>query len=238
MARIRTIKPEFWTDEKIVELSFPARLAFIGLWNHADDYGRMEYKPASLKYRIFPADRLDFDKLVRELEAAGMVQVYEANGAQCLQIANFDKHQKVDHRTESKIPAPPVSTESPRIPPNPPLGKEGNGRERKGMVGATAPRFDLFWKAYPKRVGKGAAEKAWAKCAEHHDAILADLSRRKWGDPQFIPYPTTYLNQRRWEDEAADAPRMPTQEEREAADRRAADIAAKARADADKRLDL
>ena len=32
MPRIRTIKPEFWTDEKIIELSLPARLLFIGLW--------------------------------------------------------------------------------------------------------------------------------------------------------------------------------------------------------------
>jgi len=54
MPRIRTIKPEFWTDDKIVELSFPARLLFIGLWNFCDDWGRMEYKPKSIKLRIFP----------------------------------------------------------------------------------------------------------------------------------------------------------------------------------------
>jgi hypothetical protein len=41
MARIRTIKPEFWTDEKIVECSFEARLMFIGMFNFADDKGNL-----------------------------------------------------------------------------------------------------------------------------------------------------------------------------------------------------
>jgi hypothetical protein len=41
MARIRTIKPEFWTDEKVVECSFEARLMFIGMFNFADDKGNL-----------------------------------------------------------------------------------------------------------------------------------------------------------------------------------------------------
>ena len=39
MARIRTIKPEFWIDDVIVELPFETRLLFIGIWNFADDAG-------------------------------------------------------------------------------------------------------------------------------------------------------------------------------------------------------
>ena len=63
MARIRTIKPEFWTDEKIVELSAFARLLFIGLWNFADDAGRMEFSAKRLKMQIFPADDVDISAL-------------------------------------------------------------------------------------------------------------------------------------------------------------------------------
>lgn len=37
MPRIRTIKPEYWTSEQVLDLSIPARLAFIGLWNFCDD---------------------------------------------------------------------------------------------------------------------------------------------------------------------------------------------------------
>lgn len=39
MARIRTIKPEFWTAEQVMELSRDARLLFIGMWNFCDDAG-------------------------------------------------------------------------------------------------------------------------------------------------------------------------------------------------------
>ena len=59
MARIRTVKPEFWTDEKVVECSIPARLLFIGLFNFANDMGCLERSPKRLKMQIFPADALD-----------------------------------------------------------------------------------------------------------------------------------------------------------------------------------
>ena len=56
MARIRTIKPEFWEDEKIGRLPIPCRLFFIGCWNFADDYGVIKGNPALLKSQIFPYD--------------------------------------------------------------------------------------------------------------------------------------------------------------------------------------
>ena len=56
MARIRTIKPEFWEDEKLVMLPLGCRLFFIGTWNFADDLGVLRYNPVLLKSRIFPLD--------------------------------------------------------------------------------------------------------------------------------------------------------------------------------------
>lgn len=68
--------------------------------------------------------------------------------------------------------------------------------------------FDEFWQAYPKRVGKGAAEKSWQKLAEpDRAAVMQDLRQRPFSDPQwlkdggqFIPNPATYLNQKRFDD--------------------------------------
>ncbi len=64
--------------------------------------------------------------------------------------------------------------------------------------------FDTFWKNYPRKVGKGAAARAFANVGGT-DAladILKDLKRRQWPtDPQYIPHPGTYLNQWRWLDE-------------------------------------
>ena len=71
-------------------------------------------------------------------------------------------------------------------------------------------KFDAFWSAYPRKVGKGAAEKAWKKIspdAETVSLILSALEVQKgceqWRreNGQYIPYPATWLNQRRWEDE-------------------------------------
>ena len=56
MARIRTIKPEFWEDEKIGNLPIPCRLFFIGCWNFADDFGVIKNNPVLLKSQIFPYD--------------------------------------------------------------------------------------------------------------------------------------------------------------------------------------
>lgn len=120
MARIRSIKPEFWTDEKVVESSPLARLLFIGLWNFADDEGRMVYSPTRIKLQILPADKCDIRALIDELQKHGMVMIYKANEAEYLAITNFSQHQKIDKRTSSRLPEPPRVTpnpsESPRIP--------------------------------------------------------------------------------------------------------------------------
>lgn len=109
MTRIRTIKPEFWTDEKVVELTAFARLLFIGLWNFCDDEGRMVYSPRRIKMQIFPADALDIEALFSELTSSGLVQVYVATGAQYLQVQGFARHQKIDKRSASRLPPPPSS---------------------------------------------------------------------------------------------------------------------------------
>jgi len=78
--------------------------------------------------------------------------------------------------------------------------------------------FDEFWHAYPRKVGKGAAIKSWAraiKLAPPYE-IMAGLTeaQNEWvareTETQFIPHPSTWLNQRRWEDEH---PEIPTERE-------------------------
>jgi len=69
--------------------------------------------------------------------------------------------------------------------------------------------FDLFWGAYPRKTGKGAARAAWDKKVSNGDAekIMAALAWQVSSDDwtrdegQYIPHPATYLNQCRWEDE-------------------------------------
>jgi hypothetical protein len=67
--------------------------------------------------------------------------------------------------------------------------------------------FPAFWDAYPRKTGKGDAEKAWAKATKGRDpqdliaAAQSFAARRRSEDPQFTPYPATWLNRRSWEDE-------------------------------------
>lgn len=68
-------------------------------------------------------------------------------------------------------------------------------------------RFEEFWKVYPRREAKVAARKAFEKAVKSvgADAVLAG-ARRYAADPnlpdkQFVPLPTSWLNQGRWDDE-------------------------------------
>jgi len=112
MARIRTVKPEFWTDEKVVECSIPARLLFIGLFNFANDMGCLERSPKRLKMQIFPADSLDCEPLIHELISHGLLTEYSVSNVSYLQIRGFLKHQKINRPSATKIPLPPEFTES------------------------------------------------------------------------------------------------------------------------------
>lgn len=86
------------------------------------------------------------------------------------------------------------------------------------MTKAQAETFERFWRDYPRKIGKGAARRAWAGALRIADAakITAALERQlkagvfsdiKFSETKFIPYPATWLNQERWEDEVV---RLPT----------------------------
>ena len=65
--------------------------------------------------------------------------------------------------------------------------------------------FDAFWKAYPKKVGKGGARTAYQRAVKKapHEVIMAGLAKYS-PDPDYICNPTTWLNQERWSDEPTD----------------------------------
>ncbi|MEB0133798.1 hypothetical protein QN362_00465 [Actimicrobium sp. CCC2.4] len=107
MARARNIKPGFFANEELVELSFATRLLFIGLWTIADREGRMEDKPKRIKMALFPADNFDVDGALDELQESGFLTRYDISGARYIQVLAFAKHQN-PHRDEkeSVIPAP------------------------------------------------------------------------------------------------------------------------------------
>lgn len=106
MARIRTIKPEFWTSAQVMDCSPVARLMFIGLWNFADDAGRMSVTSKKIKALIFPSDVMalsDIRRMVDELQSNGLIELYVIEDVEYLQITGW-QHQKIDRPNTSRLP--------------------------------------------------------------------------------------------------------------------------------------
>lgn len=126
MARIRTIKPEFFTSEDIVSLSPMARLLYIACWCESDREGRLEWKPGTMKLRYFPGDNCDIDTLATELIDRGLVLPYDVDSRRYAEIPSFAKHQIINNReSQSQIKAR-VNHASPRVTGE--GRKEGKGR--------------------------------------------------------------------------------------------------------------
>jgi hypothetical protein len=109
MARIRTIKPQFWEDEKIGRLSFRSRLLYIGIWNFADDEGVVIWSPEYLRSRIFPYDDIplaDIKTLQDELINANVIFPYNSDGDSYGVVLTFRNHQVINRPVPSKLPSP------------------------------------------------------------------------------------------------------------------------------------
>lgn len=97
MAKIRTIKVEFWTSPQIVECEPLTRLFFIGLWNFCDDGGIHPYSVKRLKMEIFPADESilssNIEQMLNELEQNRLIKFYTVAGEKFIKVTGWH-HQK------------------------------------------------------------------------------------------------------------------------------------------------
>lgn len=110
MARIRTIKPEFFTSLTVASISVEARLTFIGLWTHVDDEGRCVDDARLVKAAVWPLDDRTAADVERDLQAlteSSLIARYEAGGRRYLAVRGFAEHQRINRPTPTKIPAPP-----------------------------------------------------------------------------------------------------------------------------------
>lgn len=191
MARIRTIKPDFFRHEGLFEAEqetgFPLRLAFAGLFTVSDREGCFRWLPRQIKLDVMPYDNVDFSRVLDALATRGFVVRYACGTDEYGVIPSFTKHQVINNREKSSgfpqlqdaVAVWPYEnndlvTRAPRVDdacPTP-LGQdqaEWKGREGKGKEGegkgkdACAELFARFWSLYPNRKGKADAEKAWSK---------------------------------------------------------------------------
>ena len=160
MARIRTIKPEFFLDEKIADLSYRDRLAFIGLWLLADSEGRLKDEIKKVKIQILPYDQEDFDEILNNLAQKKLITRYEVEGKKYLKINNFSLHQKI-HHTEKNSILPDINgyltVKEPLKNGDARVGREGKGKEgSNGVIKIYCELFKGRYKQNPVITAKDA----------------------------------------------------------------------------------
>jgi hypothetical protein len=216
MARIRTIKPDFWTDEKLTECSLSARLLFIGTWNFADDNGNLDRSSKQMKARIFPLDNIECEPLIQELIAQGLLTEYAVNEKIFLHIQGFTKHQLINRPSKPVCPEydESLKIEKHSLSAHGVVTLEGKVIESKGVKPYTSkktlsyedcPEFLEFWSVYPRRDDKKKSFEAWLKAKPNIDKVLHALSWQIHSDQwaknngQYIPLGETYITGARWE---------------------------------------
>jgi hypothetical protein len=108
MARIRYIKPEFFEDERLGDLSLMARYLYLGLFCHLDRTGVAPYSNRIFKAKVFPFDdqisATDVENAVNALVQAGRLQRFRWNEQEYVYCKTFTKHQLFHKNERSKFP--------------------------------------------------------------------------------------------------------------------------------------
>ena len=154
MARIRTIKPDFFRHEELqdLEAAHPGKypmLVFAGLWGHCDKAGRFEWKPRMLKLDILPFLPFDMTETLNLLVASGFIVRYSADGGEYGVIPSFGDHQRIggkEAQEAERFPEPPeTNSEATVKQPGSTgeavgiAGREGKGKEGNGDTSGSSP---------------------------------------------------------------------------------------------------
>lgn len=171
-------------------------------------------------------------KAIAELEEAGYItrsQRHDENG-------KFAGNEYVIHElplTDFPLTGKPLTENPPQLntklinylnntpPIVPPKGEEGEGktkkpkrrRDYKEAPDWNPERFARFWESYPRGEGKQKAIQAWDNLQPSEEllqqmalGLMRQLKSSDWQRGVGIPHASTWLNQRRWEDEEKDLP--------------------------------
>lgn len=119
MARIRSLKPSFWSSQKIGKLSRDARLLAIGLISYADDQGRFLASPSALIGHVYPNDAVTLKQVAGwrdAIAAVGLIELYAVDGFEYGRFPRWTDHQRISHPYDSTFPEP-LANETGIVPP-------------------------------------------------------------------------------------------------------------------------
>jgi len=217
----RWLKADILTSERWNAQSFVAQNVYVRLLLVADDYGNYDGRYPVLLSAIDPLRTITPEILpgiIDELCEADLVRRYVVEGKPYLHVPRF--HERPRSKPKYPLPSEEIQgcTQLHAIANNCPLPTSTSTSTSTSTLGTNVPsppdggggRFDLFWQAYPKKVGKQAAIRAWKKInvapillKAMLDKIEEQKASRQWkrDGGQYIPNPATWLNQGRWDDE-------------------------------------
>ena len=221
-------------------VSIEARGFLALLMTYADDW---QFNRAHLM-EMSGIGRDKFQRLMGELREAGYVALEQTREIGTGRLLGTEWVIRDERGFSDREPENPVlgATESlkTRPPGNPASGKSGPIRrttlqedqkeespippEGAGDLFSAdekpiekAPRPEEFWKAFPRKIGKSLARKAWAKARKEVSASVlidrakqfSEVCRRKGTEEKFIPHPSSWLNAGRWDDEELKGVKLP-----------------------------
>lgn len=159
-------------------------------------------------YRKNVYSKPQLTKSLRRLREGNMVETTKETRGLLITICNYDYYQDPKNyggNDEETVKGSRKKSKGRTINKN---GKNNNNDNKKTC--AYSSEFELFWEKYPKKIGKGAAYKSWNKVDTSDgmvkkilEAVGLQKKSEDWlkDNGKFIPHPTTWLNQARWDDE-------------------------------------
>jgi hypothetical protein len=136
MARIRTVKPEFWKHEELSALPESVHMLAAALLNYADDEGYFNANDKLVKAECSPLREpsVSTHDALKQLSKINYLRLGNGpDGKRYGHVINFDQHQRVNRKTDSKIKKIEIVWES-SVSPHPQL-TEGSPPEGKGKEG-------------------------------------------------------------------------------------------------------
>jgi hypothetical protein len=209
-----------------------ARLLLVILAEHLNQNTRRCDPSVATLARECRTSRRTIPRLLAQLKAAGEIEIHAGGGRNHCNSYTITVAENPDTRVTVSAANPDtavtVSTSETLTPVSPIKGETVTNQVRNSdthvtrtirnqkdiSLTAADADFAAFWSAYPRKVAKPAALKAW-RSAKHRPPLadlLAALDRHKrseqWQAARFIPHPATWLNGQRWDDQ------LPTADER------------------------
>lgn len=200
---VRVLREGIITSEPVNSLGWAEEVFYRRLMSVVDDYGRYYGNPSLLRAACYPLqlDKVgnqDIAKWLTKCVSAGLVRAYTVEGKEFVEVVKFGQQIRAK---KSKYPA--CEADAKQLHSVCLADAHLDVDEDEDDISIAA--FEDFYRAYPRKVARGAAEKTWAKLRPNAELLAEMLAAlQRWEvptDPKFIPHPATWLNAKRWADE-------------------------------------